>query len=154
MLAPFFLSYAHADAADVDRFRNVFQPLLRSSAKYQFSPWADYLILPGEQWRSEIDQALERCRFGLLLASPNFLASPFITENELPALLSKPMVVPVALHQILFNGLMDLKGLDCRLVFHDAKGRPFDACGTMRVRRDFALELYTKIVALLEKYPC
>ena len=86
--------------------------------------------------------------------SPQFLASEFITERELPPLLAKPMVVPVALQRILFNGTMDLKGLEDRQVFHDSKGRSFDECRTTRDRRDYARELFTKIVALLEKNPC
>jgi hypothetical protein len=64
------------------------------------------------------------------------------------------MVVPVALHQILFDGSMDLKGLGDRQVFHDSKGRSFDGCRTSPARRDFARELFTKIVVLPEKNPC
>jgi TIR domain len=152
--APFFLSYAHADAADVARFREVLEPLLKSSSTYRFSDWSDHLILPGEPWRSEIARALEQCRFGLLLVSPNFLASPFITSEEMPVLLAKPMVVPVALHRISFDGVMDLKGLAERQVFRDSKGRTFDACGRKQGRRDFAMELFQKINLLLEKYKC
>ena len=64
----------------------------------------DNQILPGEHWRAEIDQALERSRFGLLLLSPQFFARDFIMEKELPPLLAKPMVVPVALHRIPLDG--------------------------------------------------
>jgi hypothetical protein len=39
-------------------------------------------------------------------------------------------------------------------VFRDSKGRAFDGCRTPLDRRGFARELFTKIVALLEKYPC
>lgn len=156
MRAPvhFFLSYAHADSADVARFRDVFEPLLQISPKYEFSGWSDHLILPGERWRQEIAGALKSCRFGLLLVSPRFLASPFITNEELPELLAKPMVAPVALQRISFDGLMDLKGLEARQVFHDSKGRSFDGCGRKSGRRDFARELMGKVGQLLEKYPC
>ena len=81
---PFFLSYAHSDAGDVDRFRAAFQPLLKSAAPYEFGGWMDRQILPGERWRTEIDEALLHARFGLLFLSPDFLASAFITQNELP----------------------------------------------------------------------
>jgi hypothetical protein len=151
--APFFLSYAHCDSADVERFRSVLEPLLKGSTRYQLGGWMDHRILPGEHWREEIEQALERSRFGLLLVSPGFLASEFITEKELPPLLAKPMVVPVALQRILFDGSLDLKGLGDRQVFHDSSGRSFDECRAGRDRRGFALELFTRIVALLEKNP-
>ena len=138
----------------MERFRSVLAPLLKTSSKFQFGEWIDQQILPGEHWRAEIEHALECSRFGLLLVSPGFLASEFITQEELPRLLAKTMVVPVALQQILFDGTMDLKGLEDRQVFRDSKGRSFDGCRAMRDRRDFARELFGKIVALLEKNPC
>src|SRR5579863_8114116 len=152
--APFFLSYARRDLADVGRFRSVLEPLLKASAKFQFGEWSDHQILPGEHWRAEIDQAFQRSRFGLLLVSPGFLASDFITEKELPPLLEKTMVVPVELQRILFDGTIDLKGLGDRQVFRDSRGRSFDGCRSGPDRRDFARELFSKIVALLEKNPC
>jgi len=149
---PFFLSYARHDSADVERFRDVLQPLLKSSSEFAFGEWIDQQILPGEHWRAEIEKALEHSRFGLLLVSPEFFASGFITQNELPMLLSKPMVVPVALQRIVFDGTMDLKGLEHRQVFRNSKGKSFDECRAMPDRRKFAAELFTKIVALLRKY--
>ena len=151
---PFFLSYARRDSADVERFRSVLEPLLKSCSKFQFGEWMDHQILPGEHWRAEIERALERSRFGLLLVTPGFLVSDFITARELPPLLAKTMVVPVALQRVLFDGTMDLKGLEDRQVFHDSKGRSFDECRAMPARRDFARDLFTRIVALLEKNPC
>ena len=151
---PYFLSYAHSDSADAERIRSVLEPLLQSSARFEFGEWIDRRILPGEQWRAEITGALEHSRFGLLLLSPAFLASQFITTEELPRLLAKPLVVPVELQRILFDGSLDLKGLENRQVFRDSKGRSFDECRAMPARRDFARELFSQIVALLEKYPC
>jgi TIR domain len=147
-----FISYAHADLADAARLRAVLDPLFRTSAKYQFSDWSDHEILPGEFWRIEIERALEKAQFGLLLLSPQFLASGFISKNELPNLLEKGMVVPVALHAIPLDGSIELKGLQDRQIFRDSKGRAFDKCRTPGDRRDFALELFHKIHKLLEKY--
>src|SRR3954469_6382207 len=104
----YFLSYAHADEDDVKRFNEVFRPQLATSAHYKYERWMDTDILPGEDWNLKIKAALEQCHFGVLLVSPNFLSSKYITEVELAALLAKPMVVPLTLHPILFNGLMDL----------------------------------------------
>ena len=151
---PYFLSYAHADQEDVSRFLEVLNPLFKISPKYDLQLWMDTNILPGEKWRNQIDAALAGGRFGILCITPNFLASGFITNDELPALLAKPMVVPVGIQKISFNGEMDLKGLQAYQLFRDSKGRTFDACGRKTGRRDFALELNRKIAALLEKYPC
>lgn len=150
----FFVSYAHADAKDVEKLREALQPLFIASATHQFSEWTDHLILPGEKWRAEIDDALRRCRFGLLLVSPNFLASKFIGEAELPQLLAKRMVVPVELHRIPLDRTLNLKGLGERQLFRDSKERAFERCRATLDRRDFALELFKQIIALLEKYPC
>jgi hypothetical protein len=138
-----FLSYAHSDSADVAKLRTVLEPLFKTSAHYEFSNWSDHGILPGEFWRREIEEALEKAQF---------LASSFITRDELPKLLEKGMVVPVALHAIPLNGSIDLKGLQDRQIFRDSKGRAFDKCRTQSDRRDFALELFDRVHKLLDKY--
>jgi hypothetical protein len=145
----YFLSYAHADEDDVQRFNEVFLPQLATSGHYRYERWMDTDLLPGEDWNLKIKSALEDCRFGILLVSPNFLSSKYITGVELTALLAKPMVVPVALHPILFNGVMDLKGLAERQIYRDPQGRSFDQCGRKHTRRAFALDLHQKIEALL-----
>jgi hypothetical protein len=49
--------------------------------------WEDNKIRAGDQWRLEIDAALERATAAILLVGPGFLASEFITKIELPTLL-------------------------------------------------------------------
>lgn len=147
-----FVSYAHDDSADVKKLRAVLEPLFKTSAHYAFSNWSDHEILPGEFWRREIEEALRRSHFGLLLLSPNFLASRFISREELPVLLEKGMIVPIALHRVPLDGSVDLKGLQDRQLFRDSHKRSFDGCRTATSRRDFALELFGQIDKLLEKY--
>jgi hypothetical protein len=149
--ARYFLSYAHADIEDVKRFNAVLHPQLSTSAQYKFERWMDTDILPGEDWNYKIETALQECHFGVLLVSPNFLSSKYIIENELVLLLAKPMVVPVVLAPILFNGVMNLKGLAERQVYRDPQGRSFDQCALKRTRRAFVLDLHQKIEALLKK---
>ena len=141
----YFLSYAHADEADVERFLAVLGPQLETSAEFEFKLWSDRNIRPGETWKAEIEKAAGDCAFGLLLVSPAFLRSPFIIQAELPLLLKKAIVVPVGLHRVLFDGSMDLKGMAERQLFLDSKRRAFDACGRMTGRRDFVLELFVWI---------
>ena len=59
---------------------------------------------------------MEACDFGLLLVSPAFLASQFITKEELQYLLKYKRVIPVALKSVLFDGTMNLKGLEDRQI--------------------------------------
>jgi hypothetical protein len=49
--------------------------------------WTDPYIQTGDVWRREVIDGLARARIGVLLVSPDFLASEFIRNVELPALL-------------------------------------------------------------------
>ncbi len=60
------------------------------------SPWADTQIQAGDKWRQEIQEALDRAHVAVLLVTPEFLASKFIKENELPPLLKSDRVLWVA----------------------------------------------------------
>src|SRR5208283_5931062 len=79
-----FVSYSHKDTPWLRRIQTVFEPLVRNSG---VDLWADDRISPGLAWRDELAGALRSAKLALLLVSPDYLASPFIAENELPPLL-------------------------------------------------------------------
>jgi len=56
-------------------------------ATHKIKVWSDAEIQPGKEWEREIEDALESARVAVLLVSPEFLGSEFITKVELPALL-------------------------------------------------------------------
>jgi internalin A len=76
-----FISYSHNDR---DWLRHVETPLKAFSG---LNIWADPYIEVGGEWRRDISTALARTCVGVLLVSPDFLASDFIRNEELPALL-------------------------------------------------------------------
>lgn len=51
--------------------------------------WNDKKIKAGQQWQSEIEQALKKAKIAILLVSPGFLKSEFIRTCELPKLLKQ-----------------------------------------------------------------
>ena len=94
-----FISYSHSDGGFLNRLRVHLRPLERMQA---IEYWDDGVIVAGERWRDEIEGALKQAKMAVLLISADFLASDFVIESELPALLSAAekqgtIILPVVL---------------------------------------------------------
>jgi len=63
--------------------------------------WDDGKIAAGTLWQEEIDRALQRAAVAILLVGPGFLASKFVMEHEVPALLNSARVRRVALFPLI-----------------------------------------------------
>ncbi|MBM83973.1 MAG: hypothetical protein CMJ78_25740 [Planctomycetaceae bacterium] len=78
-----FISYAHEDQVYLDQLQTMLAPLERSGA---LTAWSDTQLKAGDKWEEKIDAALAQAKVGVCLVSPDFLASDFIMNRELPAL--------------------------------------------------------------------
>jgi TIR domain-containing protein len=79
-----FISYSREDQKWLERLQVHLKPLIRDSV---VDVWADTRLQAGDNWRAEIGRAIEQASVAVLLISADFLASDFVTSEELPALL-------------------------------------------------------------------
>ena len=79
-----FISYSHSDKEYLDRLLVHLKPLEKEGL---IDLWVDTRLRAGDRWNKEIEDALSRATVAVLLVSADFLASDFITDNELPPIL-------------------------------------------------------------------
>ena len=151
----FFVSYARANRRLADHFlAGLFEQMLLSRA-YVYRLWTDTELLPGEAWDREIKAALDASELGLLLLSPAFLGSEYITRLEWPHFLaSRKPVIPVMFETVDF-ARHDLRGLEEKQVFRvtSERGvtpRAYADCNGIG-RRRFVQELFIQIEKRLDK---
>lgn len=152
-LIRYFVSYAKKDemvVADFMRRLDVF--LKTANHRFVFEAWRDPILLAGDDWYNEIQHAIARSDFGLLLVSPQFLASPFIAAHELPKFVSltpdsiqpSRRAVPVMLKPVLFDGSMNLRELEARQ-FYSANNRAFSEQRGSDAKDAFVRGLFSQI---------
>ena len=81
-----FVSYSHKDREWLERFKVMVTPYLRS-AETELDLWEDTRLQAGQQWDVEIRKALQQAGVVVALVSAGFLASSYVMDNELPAMI-------------------------------------------------------------------
>jgi WD40 repeat protein len=101
-----FVSYAREDAEWLRKISVMLKPEVRNR---RMQLWSDTAIGTGRRWRPEIEDAIARADVALLLVSSDFLASDFIMDVELPALIKRGVpLVPVLLRPCRHGAVAEL----------------------------------------------
>jgi hypothetical protein len=79
-----FISYSHQDEEFLQAFRVHLKPW---EDRKLLDIWSDRDIETSQDWHQTIQAALQETAVAVLLISPNFLASDYIRQQELPDLL-------------------------------------------------------------------
>jgi hypothetical protein len=79
-----FVSYSRADKPWLERLRPHLSALEREG---EIHLWVDNLLLPGQEWQSEVRRAIDKADVAIILTSADYFSSEFIHAHELPALL-------------------------------------------------------------------
>jgi hypothetical protein len=100
-----FISYSHNDRKWVDSLIIHLKPLGHSVS---FDIWEDSRIKPGAKWRCEIEGALSNAAIAIFLVSPDFLASEFVMDEEVPTLIRNAemkgtIIIPLLVRPSLFR---------------------------------------------------
>ena len=111
-----FVSYSREDELWRRRFAEMLKPLVR---EHRLEVFSDDRMVVGYQWRPQLAEAIGRARAALLLVSADFLASDFIMDRELTALIECGVrLVPVLVRPCLWDKVPVLEGLQWA---HDPK---------------------------------
>jgi FOG: WD40 repeat len=108
-----FISYSHKD----ERFKTELLTMLAGLQQQNvIDVWQDRRIEEGDEWYQAIQNAMNECEMAILLISPEFIASRFIQDEELPQLLQRRRenglrVVPIIVRPCKWTSEPSLKNL-------------------------------------------
>lgn len=120
-----FISYSHKDERYKDELLTHLRLLERQGL---VSIWHEGRIAAGSEWSSEISSAIKRADVALLLISPDYLASDFVIEQELPALLERArqrgtVILPILLRAAPWTSIPEL----AQFQFLNEAGKPLSS---------------------------
>lgn len=144
-----FISYSQKDKEWLERVQTHLKVL--QNIGIPVNVWDDTTLKAGERWRVEIEKALASAKVAILLVSTDFLASEFISKNELPPLLKAAeddgaTILPVILKTCLFTKQKELAAFQ-------AVNKPSEPLAKMSEndQEETLVALTERIMELMEK---
>lgn len=119
--AKVFISYAHADKEWLDKIK-LFLGQLEDNGQLEI--WEDTKIETGDDWRSEIENALSSCTIAVLLLSIHFARSKFIKDEEMPKIWKRHEQEGVQIYPVLVRNFPweeDKNLAKIQIKMHDGK---------------------------------
>lgn len=136
-----FLSYSHKDEEYKKELDTHFAALKRSG---KIETWQDRKIIAGEDWDKTIEEALLNADIALLLLSPDFMASDYIWNVEIPKAIEKGVkIVPIFLRPCDFN--------ESVFEIYKKQGLPGDTEWIVSNKFTYRDEAYLKVVEGIKK---
>ncbi len=131
-----FISYSHQDETWKDRLVTQLQVLVHQGL---LDTWDDRRIGFGDDWKPQIDTALQNAKAAVLLISANFLTSKFILGEEIPTLLQRRdaaglHIFPVIVKPCAWRAVDWLAKMQCR----PTDGRPLSGGTEHQIDTDLA----------------
>jgi hypothetical protein len=80
-----FISYSRRDAKWREKLETHLKPRLRNA---KIGTWSDRQIPAGTDWEQELQTAMQTAAVAVLLVTPEYLASDFVVDTEIPALIA------------------------------------------------------------------
>lgn len=102
-----FICYSRNDRGPADRLKKHLTMVLGGDER-RVRVWSDQDIAAGDDWRDEIDDAMENAAVAIVMVSVDWFNSAFIQEEEVPRLLERKRqgllkIIPVITAECLFQ---------------------------------------------------
>jgi hypothetical protein len=138
-----FVSYAHEDEAWKDSVVAALRPL---ETRRRIAAWHDRKLVPSEDWARTIDARLTQSDVFLLLVSPDFIASAYCRETEVPRAVERCEAGEAVLVPIILRDCPWQNEAFARFQAYPLDGTPLEAVADPQVFDDLREKMHLALL--------